>query len=61
MGTGTFSASSRDIDGYSGIAVNVNGGSGTITYPGNLNKGSESTADITGTPTFGVAACATAA
>jgi hypothetical protein len=48
LGTGTFSATSGDIGGALGIAFDLNGGSGDITYPGNLNNGSGATAEITG-------------
>jgi hypothetical protein len=49
LGTGTFSAASGDIGGYSGIGFDLNGGSGAISYPGNLNNGSGLTAvEITG-------------
>jgi hypothetical protein len=49
LGTGTFVATSGDIAGASGISFDLNGGSGTITYPGNFGNGSGTTAfDITG-------------
>jgi hypothetical protein len=47
LGTGTFTATSGDIGGAAGIAFDLDGGSGTVTYPGNLNNGSGATADIT--------------
>jgi methionine-rich copper-binding protein CopC len=58
LGTGTFSAASGDIGGASGIAFDLNGGSGNITYPGNLNNGpgllaSEITGRTGGTVTLG--------
>ncbi|HEX8084277.1 MAG TPA: tandem-95 repeat protein [Solirubrobacteraceae bacterium] len=49
LGTGTFTAASGDIAGASGISFDLNGGSGTITYPGNFGNGSGTTAfDVTG-------------
>ncbi|MEA2478371.1 MAG: hypothetical protein QOJ07_293, partial [Thermoleophilaceae bacterium] len=53
LGTGTFTAASGDVGGYAGTAFDLNGGSGTVTYPGNFgNALSSSTtskiADITG-------------
>ncbi|MDQ3933344.1 MAG: Ig-like domain-containing protein [Actinomycetota bacterium] len=49
LGTGTFSGTSGDIAGASGISFDLNGGSGAITYPGNFGNGSGTTAfDITG-------------
>jgi Bacterial Ig domain/Bacterial cadherin-like domain len=48
IGTGTFSATSGDITGASGISFDLNGGSGKISYPGNIGNGSGTTAvDIT--------------
>jgi hypothetical protein len=40
LGTATFSAATGDIGGESGIGFDLNGGSGTITYPGTFNNGS---------------------
>ena len=49
LGTGTFSASSGDIGGAAGFSFDLNGGSGAITYPGNLNNGGGTTAiEVTG-------------
>jgi len=48
LGTGTFSATGGTLTGAAGIAFDLNGGSGAITYPGTLGNGSGSTADITG-------------
>ncbi|MDX6581253.1 MAG: hypothetical protein QOI10_437, partial [Solirubrobacterales bacterium] len=49
LGTGTFAAnSSSTIDGASGAAVNVSGGSGAITFPGTINNGPGTTASISG-------------
>ncbi|MDQ3985613.1 MAG: hypothetical protein M3280_03845, partial [Actinomycetota bacterium] len=48
LGTGTFSATSGDITGAAGIAFDLNGGSGSVTYPGTLGNGSGATAEITG-------------
>jgi VCBS repeat-containing protein len=47
LGNGTFSAASGTISGAAGIAFDLDGGSGAITYPGALNNGSGSTAEIT--------------
>jgi VCBS repeat-containing protein len=47
LGTGTFSATSGSIGGAAGIAFDLDGGSGTVTYPGDLNNGSGLTAEIT--------------
>jgi hypothetical protein len=41
---GTFSAESGDITGAGGIAFDLNGGSGNVSYAGNLNNGSGPTA-----------------
>ena len=49
LGAGTFSAATGDVTGAAGISFDLNGGSGSITYPGNLGDGSGTTAiDITG-------------
>jgi hypothetical protein len=48
LGTGTFSAASGDITGAAGIAFDLNGGSGAVTYPGALGNGSGASAEITG-------------
>jgi Big-like domain-containing protein len=48
LGTGTFSAASGAIGGAAGIAFDVDGGSGAVTYPGALNNGSGQTAEVTG-------------
>ena len=48
LGTGTFSAASGDIAGAAGIAFDLNGGSGNVSYPGALDNGSGATAEITG-------------
>ena len=47
LGTGTFSATAGTIAGAAGIAFDLDGGSGTVTYPGALNDGAGATADIT--------------
>jgi VCBS repeat-containing protein len=47
LGTGTFTATGGAIGGAAGIAFDLDGGSGTVTYPGTFNNGSGSTADIT--------------
>jgi hypothetical protein len=48
LGTGTFSALQGTISGAAGIAFDLNGGSGNVTYPGTLGNGTGDTADITG-------------
>jgi hypothetical protein len=49
LGAGTVSATSGDVTGAAGISFNLNGGSGNVTYAGNLGNGSGLTAvDITG-------------
>jgi hypothetical protein len=48
LGTGTFSAASGTIAGAAGIAFDLDGGSGTVSYPGALNDGTGQAAEITG-------------
>jgi Bacterial cadherin-like domain/Bacterial Ig domain/RTX calcium-binding nonapeptide repeat (4 copies) len=49
LGTGTFSAASTStITGAAGIAFDLNGGSGDVTFPGTITNGQGSTAEITG-------------
>lgn len=48
LGTGTFTATSGAIGGAAGFAFDLDGGSGTVSYPGALNDGSGQTARITG-------------
>jgi hypothetical protein len=48
FGTGTFTALSGDITEAAGIAFDLAGGSGTVTYPGNINDGTGASAEITG-------------
>jgi VCBS repeat-containing protein len=48
LGTGTFSATSGAIGGAAGIAFDLDGGSGAVSYPGALNNGSGATAEVTG-------------
>ena len=48
LGTGTFSATGGTLAGYAGIAFDLNGGSGGITYPGTIDNGAGATAEITG-------------
>jgi hypothetical protein len=48
LGTGTFSATSGDITGAAGIAFDLEGGSGSVSYPGALNNGPGHTAEIVG-------------
>jgi VCBS repeat-containing protein len=47
LGSGTFSATSGTIAGAAGISFDLDGGSGTVTYPGALNNGAGQTAEIT--------------
>jgi hypothetical protein len=50
-GASTFTAQSggaNGIKGANGIAVDVNGGNGTFTYPGALDDGTGATAEVTG-------------
>jgi hypothetical protein len=46
LGAGTFSAAGGTLSGAAGIAFDLDGGSGTITYPGALNDGAGQTARI---------------
>lgn len=48
LGTGTFSATGGTISGAAGISFDLNGGSGNVTYPGQLFDGDGATAEITG-------------
>ena len=48
LGTGTFSAASGTITGATGIAFDLDGGSGDVTFPGAITNGQGSTAEITG-------------
>ena len=48
LAAGTFTAGSGSMTGATGIAFDLDGGSGTITYPGNLNNGSGASVEITG-------------
>jgi hypothetical protein len=48
LGTGTFTATAGTLAGYTGTAFDLNGGSGSVTYPGTINNGAGATADITG-------------
>jgi len=57
LGTGTFNANTGGISDAAGISFDLNGGSGNVTYAGDLNDGSGATAvDVTnrtaGTVTF---------
>ncbi len=47
LGAGTFSATSGSIAGAAGIAFDLDGGSGAVSYPGALNNGAGATAEIT--------------
>ncbi len=57
LGTGTFSASGGAIDGHTGTAFDVDGGSGNITYGGQIGDGTGSSVRVTartgGTVTLG--------
>jgi len=49
LGTGTFSAANTStITGAGGIAFDLDGGSGDVTYPGTITNGPGSTAEISG-------------
>ena len=49
LGAGTFTAAGTStITGAAGIAFDLNGGSGDITFPGTITNGQGSTAEITG-------------
>ncbi len=49
IGAGSFTATGGSVSGAAGISFDLNGGSGTITYPGTFNNGSGSTAiEVTG-------------
>ena len=48
LGAGTFSAASGAIGSAGGIAFDLDGGSGDVSYPGALNNGTGATAEITG-------------
>ena len=47
LGTSIFTAASGNIAGATGIAVDINAGSGNITYAGNIGDGAGQTAEIT--------------
>jgi hypothetical protein len=46
LGAGTFTAASGSLGGYTGTGFVLNGGTGTITYPGTFNNGAGDTANI---------------
>ncbi|HKP89932.1 MAG TPA: tandem-95 repeat protein [Thermoleophilaceae bacterium] len=49
LGAGTFSATSGDIGGADGISFDLNGGSGKVSYPGDIDDGDGTSAvEITG-------------
>jgi len=48
LGAGTFTATGGTISGAAGIAFDLNGGDGTVSYPGTLGNGTGATAEITG-------------
>ena len=47
LGTGTFSATGGTIAGTTGIGFDLEGGSGTVDYPGRIGDGSGASVDIT--------------
>jgi hypothetical protein len=48
IGAGTFSANGGTLSGHSGAEVDVNNGSGNVTYPGTIGNGSGLSIQITG-------------
>jgi hypothetical protein len=48
IGAGTFSAAGGTLSGHSGAELDINGGTGNITYPGTINNGSGLSVQITG-------------
>jgi hypothetical protein len=48
IGNGTFSTNGGTLSGHTGAEVDVNNGSGNITYPGTIGNGSGLSAQITG-------------
>ncbi|WP_183092704.1 beta strand repeat-containing protein [Nocardioides stalactiti] len=48
LGAGTFTTTDGLISGAAGIAFDVNGGNGAITYPGIINNGTGDTVEVTG-------------
>ena len=47
LGTGTFSATDGTISNAAGIAFDLDGGSGTVTYPGRIADGDGASVEIT--------------
>jgi hypothetical protein len=47
LGNGTFSAGSGSISGAAGIAFDLDGGNGDVTYPGSIGNGAGASAEIT--------------
>ncbi len=47
LGTGTFSATGGTITGANGIAFDLDGGSGTVDYPGRIDNGGGASVEIT--------------
>jgi hypothetical protein len=48
LGAGAFTATTGDIGGAAGIAFDLDGGSGPITYPGTIGNGTGASVEITG-------------
>jgi hypothetical protein len=48
IGAGTFSANAGTLSGHTGAEVDVNNGSGNVTYPGTIGNGSGLSIQITG-------------
>jgi hypothetical protein len=55
IGEGTFSAVGGTLSGHSAAELDINGGSGNITYPGTIGNGSGLSVQITGRSTGTVA------
>ena len=47
LGAGTFSAATGTIGGAAGVSFDLDGGSGNVTYPGDLNNGSGQAVEVT--------------
>ena len=48
LGSGDFADSNSTIGGAAVISFDIDGGSGTVTFPGTFNNGSGQTAEVTG-------------
>ena len=48
LGTGTFSATGGSLTGATGIAFDLDGGSGTVDYAGSIGNGTGASVEITG-------------